>query len=202
MPPMQFSVLGYQCEEGVKQLKEVYDKSNANLILNIDKTGHLLETIESASNESGEGSSLEEYSKEAVLEYKLTTLKSLVQSLRQAFVLMLYHFWEKQVQNWMKIAGTTGHDHGRYIKFCRTLNLDLDEYELEKLRLLANLIKHGQGRSEWGDQLWLLMPEIFLNEGTSDDPLEYLVLDADSLPLLFNAVLYSGPSRHSDFHPK
>ena len=83
------------------------------------------------------------------LEYELGQIESARQNLCQAVLVMLYHFWEKQVLGWA--GNLKGKDrHKKYVEYCVGVGFKIDGDRLEELRCLTNLVKHGQGKSEWG----------------------------------------------------
>ena len=133
------------------------------------------------------------------LEYELGQIESARQNLCQAVLVMLYHFWEKQVLGWA--GNLKGKDrHKKYVEYCVGVGFKIDGDRLEELRCLTNLVKHGQGKSEWGDRLYKLNLSLFPQASNTTSPLDYLKLTDDYVVETFQAVKDSGPDILSDFN--
>lgn len=83
-------------------------------------------------------------SETTMLEYELKEIAVAVQALRQAFVLSLYHSWERSLIEWMGNKDTTADKKYEWLKSNR---LKCDEKVLEDLRELLRLIKHDKGEN-------------------------------------------------------
>ena len=140
------------------------------------------------------------------LEYELGQIESARQNLCQAVLVMLYHFWEKQVMGWagkLKGRGKDNDLHKIYVKYSRDAGLVVDERQLDQLRCLTNLVKHGQGngKKKWGDRLYELNASLFPNDSYRNNPLDSLDLSDTYVLEIFHAVKESGPDILSNFNP-
>ena len=135
-----------------------------------------------------------------LLDYELGQIESARQNLCQAVLVMLYHFWEKQVLGWA--GNLKGNDrHKSYVEYCASVGPTINESRLEQLRCITNLVKHGQGVSAWGDRLHKLNSSLFPKAANTNNPLDYLHLSDEYVENTFQAVKDSGPGAQSDFKP-
>lgn len=89
--------------------------------------------------------------------------------LREAFALMLYHFWEKKAcelfgaENYVQ---KTIFDKAKYARTGdrKTYDIDIDEAGIERLRFIAKTIKHNDGQ-----ELFKMDPSLFKDVGLIED---------------------------------
>jgi hypothetical protein len=204
-----FSLVGFRFEDGLRTIEEAYLLTNRALIEIEVKERAKLVALESISNDNPVGAILNEedghYSAETIQEYVVENRVRVVQLNRQSTLLMIYHFWEKQVIFWaghqLKPKGLISM-HDAYVEFACGVGLQVDKVKLVELQCAVNLIKHGQGKTEWGDRLWEARSDLFLLEAPSDDPYDYLQLSNESVLEFLDAVRRSGPISDSDFNPR
>ncbi len=123
------------------------------------------------------------------IEYEAEATSSLV---REAFLISLFHFWERQSNLWLGVRGAT-YNHQSTIGWLQTHGYTLDEPTIRRLELAANCAKHGPGRA--CDTLYALDPTFFAppaiqSMGSSRNFVQTTIPMMDSL---FSAVRQSGP---------
>lgn len=81
-------------------------------------------------------------------------------TLRQAYVFLIYHQWERFAQHWAKPGKAPNHDD--LVKSLKKAGRPLDEPNIEILRLLANTLKHNS--SKYGVDLYQRRPDLFASD--------------------------------------
>ncbi len=71
---------------------------------------------------------------------------SVASLLQEAFLISLFHFWERQANFWLGTPGDT-YDHEETMVWLRTNGCTPDDATIKKLSLAANYLKHGSGKS-------------------------------------------------------
>jgi hypothetical protein len=145
-----------------------------------------------------------EYDRYLVQEYVLESREKAVQALRQSFLLLIYHFWEKQVSKWAggHVKAKKGESqHDAHLRHCKIEGIVVAINQMNELRVLVNLIKHGHGKQEWGDRMYEERKDLFEDKYISDDPYEYLKLEDHHVLNFVAAVRSSGPTSSSHFVP-
>jgi hypothetical protein len=202
---ISFSVLGYEFQSGVHSIEHMYLTAHEALWVQKDFRKQQLEAARDGNLSDVFGPENGTYSSEAVLEHEIQGIENSLQLLRQSTLLMFYHFWEKQVLYWARLANIKPRsvkDHSSYIKFCKALKLPVDVSSLGLLRLIANVIKHGQGDRTWADQLSSTRSDLFVGDVVkSSYPVDHLWLPHELVFELSNALEFSGPMTFSDFNP-
>jgi hypothetical protein len=207
---ISFSVLGFEFQSGVHALEEMYLTAHKALWDQKADWGQKLEAVSRGELPDMFGPENGLYSAESVIEHKLTEIENSVQLLRQATLLMSYHFWEKQVLYWASISilrrrkmilrRRKMNSHESYVAFCQSLDLPIDAEKLETIRLVANVVKHGQGERAWAERLSKNRPEFFNGDvKTSSFPVALLSLSHDLVFELVRALEASGPSAFGNF---
>jgi hypothetical protein len=197
---ISFSLYGYEYVSGIAVIEKAYAVSQRALHEQKYAVYAQLEAIRRGELEDCYDPDSGEPSLSNELDYELGQIESARQNLCQAVLVMLYHFWEKQVLSWAgKLKGKDLHKS--YVEYCRKVGLQLDVDRLEQLRCLTNLVKHGQGNSEWGNKLYDLNPLLFPKSSKSKSPLDYLDLSDAYVAQTFEALRNSGPDILSDFNP-
>jgi hypothetical protein len=88
-----------------------------------------------------------------IIEYQLKQTALAIQTLREAFVLAMYHFWERALIDWM---GNKNASYGDKYEWLAKHGLPLAKDCLEDLRELCRLLKH-----EKGDNILKRRPDYF-----------------------------------------
>lgn len=126
---------------------------------------------------------------------ELSAIEGIERIYREAFLISLYHFWEREVLKRMKKKKRYADQE--VFAFLRDSGCSPDEAKLAALRLSANVAKHSGGTS--ADQLHKLRPELFDTREMAkwnDKPgHEYLLITHDVLEMFFEALRESGPRK-------
>ena len=200
MVAFRFSAHGFEYRSGIRVIKKTYSISRQALHDEKYAVYAKLEAIRRGELEDDYDPEDGMPSLSDELEYELMGIEDSRQSLAQAVLLILYHFWEKQVVSWAgKMSGKDLHKN--YIGYCTANGLAVHEQRLDELRCLANLVKHGQGNSDWGERLHALNADLFRKNAGTMNSLECLSLSDDYVIESFDAVLASGPDINSAFNP-
>lgn len=113
---------------------------------------------------------------------------------REAFLISLYHFWERELLKMMKKTHYTDQDTFAFLK---NRGLSPDELNLTALRLAANVAKHSGGKS--ADDLYKVRPDLFdtaeMAKWNDKPGHEYLLITDQVLETFFEAVRKSGPGK-------
>lgn len=117
---------------------------------------------------------------------------------RTAFVIALFHFWERETNRWRQVNGKT-YDHQATMLWLAGKGLTPDDVTLHELELVAHCAKHGPGRS--CNQLAALRPDLFdLTQFAQAVPSDSNLQITDHLATrFFDAVANSGPTLRSKF---
>lgn len=111
--------------------------------------------------------------------------------LRIAFLIALFHFWERHILNWTQMAR---YDHAEAMGWLKANGGAPDEALLRRLELACHCAKHGPGAS--ADRLFALAPDHFDLDVRDDEDRTLRVGDA-ALDAYFAAVFRAAP-RTSD----
>ncbi len=115
--------------------------------------------------------------------------------LREAFALVLHHYWEKEVIKWQQ---SKRYAYDKAYPWLTRNAFPIDEPGLEKLRETANTIKHNVGR------LHAIDPTMFdagdlARDGSDPDWHGALRLEDDHMDGFFATLRASGPTAASTF---
>ena len=123
------------------------------------------------------------------VEYEAEETSSLI---REAFLITLFHFWEKQSNLWLGVRGTT-YNHLCTMAWLKSQNYLPNELEIRKLQFAANCVKHGPGKAchtLYGlDQSFFARPAVS-SMGSSRNFVQTTIPMMDSF---FEVVRQSGP---------
>lgn len=118
--------------------------------------------------------------------------------MREAFALAVYHYWEKEMCLHLGIRGKDAKNHANIMEVVvKDGRIEPDRAGLERLRLIANTIKHGLGQP-----LYAEAPYLFVDEGRqleTDDRHgwhAFLRLRDEDVRAGFAAVRASGPGQN------
>lgn len=112
--------------------------------------------------------------------------------LREAFLISLFHLWERQSNLWINARGKI-YDHAKVVAWLRANGQTPDDLIIEKLALAANCIKHGPGRS--CDKLHILDNSFFTPPAVQsmESNRNFVQTTAAMLDEMFEAIRRSGP---------
>ena len=123
-----------------------------------------------------------------LIDYQRATVGEALREIRQAFLVALYHYWERSVVRWTKTKYVANDAYAWLVK----AGAHPDEKGLEQLRNIVNCIKHDDGSG-----LWKLRRELLPGVNTKKAAREvHLALTDDIVEEYFTTVLRSG------FQPK
>lgn len=135
------------------------------------------------------------WSNDDLLEATIHTAEDALMSLRKAYAIALYHYWERSALHW---TGKTNEKHDKLAALVAATGIPVDP-RLHALRDLANLLKHAS--TKWGERLhksWseLFPPDFWLptNGGWRADWYEQVSLTEDQFGKVLAIVRASGPT--------
>lgn len=115
-------------------------------------------------------------------------IESALSLVRQAFVISLHHFWEREINRFMR---TRHYDAEKAYEALEAENLPVQRAELERLRLACNVSKHSEGKS--AAVLFASNPEMFKLDTAHDRPsYDNLLVADEDVERFFTAVRKSG----------
>lgn len=160
MVEMNFNMIGYDFERGLRVLKEGYSSAILALEQKSDAIGtelleyrqYLVDGGEPDEERDEDGFLL--WDRERLLEMDEEVCKAAVVEARKAFVVALYHHWERATR---KDTGYHGRVHTKLLSEAAANNINVQP-ELNKVRHLINTLKHNN--SEPGLQLLKSWPEV------------------------------------------
>lgn len=115
--------------------------------------------------------------------------------IRESFVSTLFHYWERQSFVWLKAPVSSGrqYDHAATMAWLTKYVGPPEDATIDKLRLVANALKHGPGRS--AKSLYAGHPELFgSGSGLTHPSNAPLILDDAVIRSFFSAVDNSAPT--------
>ena len=114
--------------------------------------------------------------------------------IREAFAIALFHYWERVAKRWMSGGPDWQYKSREVGNFLERGGYKPNRYELRRLELIANVVKHSQGRS--AKELFELDARLFKKATIeSEASYESLELTDDIFSSLLAAVRSSGPPR-------
>lgn len=137
---------GWLFESGLREIGRAYKASRTEFDADMKDATERYAKLEA---EGGEDSYSEDpqtgqryYYAEHLIDLNFQAEESL-RLLREAFALVLYHYWEKEVIRWQ---GAKRYDYEKAYKWLKRNAFSIDEAGLERMRETANTIKHNVGR--------------------------------------------------------
>ena len=137
---------GYIFQKGLSDIRRAYDatimaleSNRAKLVSDLSDFQRAVSVGEASEWEYDEDGEML-YSHERVHELLIEDAASTITVAREAYVVVLHHYWEKRCKEWMC---------GKAYKFCKaykylqTYGLAVDRSNLEMLRSTCNEIRHG-----------------------------------------------------------
>ena len=157
MARLPFNMRGYIFQKGLSDIRRAYEATIIALESNRAKLANDLSDFERAVS-AGETDACEYdedgeilYSHERMHELLIEDATSTITVARDAYVVILHHYWEKQCKEWMQLKKKSD----KYIlcnayKHLQARGLVVDQSNLETLRITCNEIKHGNQPSNLG----------------------------------------------------
>jgi hypothetical protein len=119
---------------------------------------------------------------------------STAQTIRAAFLIGLFHFWERHSNRWV---GRQAYNRRKVVAWLRNQGCSPNDALLKDLELAANCAKHGPGKS--ANQLFARRPDLFQRPEVNHPLVPFepsdqsLKINSETLRVFFDAVEKSGP---------
>jgi hypothetical protein len=153
MARLPFNIRGYIFQKELGDIRRAYDATIMALESNRAKLASDLSDFERAVS-VGETDAWEYdengevlYSRERMHELLIEDATSTITIARQAYVVILHHYWEKRCKEWMRVKD---YEFCKAYKHLQAQGLAVDRSNLERLRATCNKIKHGNQPSNLG----------------------------------------------------
>jgi hypothetical protein len=196
MAPIPFSIPGYRFEKGLQVFKDSFDSAMAGVLRkNQSIQTELMEYKHSLENggkwigdRDDDGNFL--WDRETLLEMDLEESAEAVVELRKAFMLAIYHYWERTIRMY---CHTEDFGHPTLVARAKEHGIAIAQ-DLRRMHLLANVLKHNN--SKWGNQLVQSWPDVFRTWFQPNDRTDWytaVALTDSHVNDAFEAILNSGP---------
>ncbi|MCY1360063.1 hypothetical protein D9M69_466710 [compost metagenome] len=196
MVPVNFNMVGYDFSRGIRILKEGYASAILALKQKADTLGtqlleyreHLAHGGEPDEERDAEGFLL--WDRERLLEMDLAVCSDGLGEVRKAFVIALYHHWERAVR---KDTGYSKQKHDELLEAAAAAQIAVQP-DLEKVRHLVNTLKHNNEKR--GSELLKHWPEVFPSEfhhNANTDWYQSIGLTDAHVHQALNIIAGSGP---------
>ncbi len=196
MVPINFNMVGYDFSRGVRILKEGYASAILALEQKADMLGtqlleyrqHLANGGEPDEERDEEGFLL--WDRERLLEMDLEVCSAGLGEVRKAFVMALYHHWERAVR---KDTGCNKPYHEQLLKAAAAAQIPVQP-DLEKVRHLVNTLKHNN--EDRGLQLLEHWREVFyagFSHDANTDWYQSIEITDDLVDQVISIIAASGP---------
>ncbi len=160
MVALNFNMQGLSYQQGIENLEAGFMTSAAALS---DRRAQLLRGLEEyVATVEGGGERIGEWEdghrlweQDQVLEMQIDDAEASVMDLRKAYILAVYHHWERSARRWTGLSGWTKHQ--RLATAARDLGYPIDE-RLERVRDLVNTLKHNS--ADRASQLFASWPGV------------------------------------------
>lgn len=149
MTRLPINIVGYIFQKGLDDIRRAYDTTITVLEENRAKRASDLSDFERALSagemdaweydEDGE----ELYRRESLYQLLIEEALSEIAVAREAYVVILHHYWEKRCKEWMQLKKRQNYIACEAYEHLQALGLAVDQLSLETLRLTCNEIKHG-----------------------------------------------------------
>lgn len=153
MVKFSFNVFGYEFERGLKYLENGFQSAVSALETDAELARTALRDYKD-SIAQGRGfieecdeETLSPFEKERILEMNIEACEEALMELRKAFVVGLYHHWERGVRRWV---GSKNGKHRKLVDEIEKKGVKVDQ-KLEALQHLVNTLKHDS--DNWGLKL-------------------------------------------------
>lgn len=153
MVKMKFNALGFLFQSGLKDIRRGYIVSTsafAPQLADISDRENQLHARQMMGTEPPVEDG--DISEAEFLEHERETIGDALKHIREAFLMALYHYWEREVAVWMRKP----YEADTAYQFLRSEGLQADTKLLEELRQIMRCLKHDKGAA-----LWELRPDYF-----------------------------------------
>lgn len=190
MPKLTFDLRGYAFNEGLNVLWEGYVSASRALIADVERVKAEAASYEASDEFIGErddeGNIL--WEQDSLLAMQQETAEEALMALRKAYVLVLYHHWERAVRAYTESGKSA--DHEKLVKRADAKGIPIHA-QLNLVRDLANALKHNKGGSL--RQSW---PKVLTFRARSNEPRDWyesIQLEDSHLVEIFEIIAQSGP---------
>ena len=205
MAKLNFNVLGFIYEDGIRNLRKMCDAASEGLNRHLqasyddvdrydrDANAGTPEQVE-RDNETGQVI----YDHRDTLIYHTTTAEEAKSTLNKSIAITAFHHWERSARDWTKMPQNKNFFELRAAVTAKGYPVTAD---LGILYLLANLLKHGNPRH--GAELYQKRRDFFRREfDPSDSSVEWFAeidLSDGQVSEIFDIIAGSGPTSKSIF---
>lgn len=207
MVALTWNMLGLAFQEGIKTLRLAYVQASTALEANVDRVKedaigyqNAVEEGQPPIEERDEDGYLIS-SQDQVYEMEYEAAEEALRSLRKAFVVALYHHWERGARAWTH-ADQWKDKHTQLLKKVQALGVQIDP-GLAVVHMIANLLKHDN--DDWGNRVRAarsdLIDSIQITLPNRTEWYYAVVIPDATLLQFFDAVAASGPGVHTKFLP-
>jgi len=198
MAALNFNMQGYVYQEGVRVLMSAYaaaaDALHEEWMRAQEEAQAYLEDVASGEREwigERDEDGYVIWDQEQVHEMEIESKREAQSALRKAFILSLYHHWERSARTW---TGDDRRDHNKLASSVEALGYPISP-RLGAVRDLANLLKHDNDKR--GAEVMVTWPAVLATGvpklGRRTDWYEAVRLTDDHVAEAFNIVAASGP---------
>ena len=188
---MKFDFRGFFYQKGIGDIRAAYQATMAALQLLLRDAELEAEQIDreikggTRPSHIYDDDGLSMYSETQYAIHRLESIQSSIDMSRQAYMLILYHHWEKHCVTWMK---SHHYNQDNAFDWAANNSVPFDRYSIDLLRNVNNYTKHNR------KVLFDIHPELFVfnrySDGTIGD--SRLVLTAEFVDEMFAAIARSG----------
>lgn len=190
MAKLGFDMRGYAFKAGLDVLRQGHASASKALTADIERVQAEAAAYEASPDFIGDhdedGNLLWEQSQ--VLAFQQETAEDALQALRKAYVLALYHHWERAIQTYTDSGKSA--DHKKLVKRAPAKGIPLHA-RLDVVRDLANAMKHNKGGSLQQD--W---PEVLRYGARTHEPRDWyeaIQVEEAHIAEIFEIIEQSGP---------
>ncbi|MCQ1839073.1 hypothetical protein [Neorhizobium galegae] len=185
-----WATIGFQM--GVRSIERAYQESRKTFEREKETVKLRMDEIQASTAAASDGDDERDYV-DHLIDLDWEAERSL-KTLREAFVMMIYHFWEIQCRT--SLGGKTFKEWIGYAK--DRPEYQFDEDGLNRLRMIVNCVKHGDAKQGNRPRLLDVAPELFdaslVQTAIEDDDFRIaLRLRDEDVTAAFAVVKASGP---------
>jgi hypothetical protein len=192
------NISGWLFESGLREIHRAYEASRTAFDQEMKDAGDRYEKLKEEGKEDDysedEATGQRYYHADHLIDLNYQA-EEYLRLLRNAFAIILHHYWEKEVSKW---RGGKRYDFKKDYKWLARNTFPINEAGLERLRETANTIKHNVKR------LYDIDPNMFdageiARAGTDPDWHDALRLEDEHIEEFFAILRKSGPTAASTF---
>lgn len=196
--PFTFNAHGYAYQDSIRVLRLSFQAAEDALLDDLDRAKDEAMAWQQSLDMGGEwiGERDEDghvlWDRQTLLDFRVEDSRQATDMLRKAFLIAIYHHWERSACTWTGLAKT---DHAKLTKAVSALGYPLHP-GLDTLRVMANTLKHDN--DGWGGKCLAQRPDLF-PYGFTPVPGKtrwsmVLTLHSRHIEEAFDAIARSGPT--------